>query len=638
MTLKTNRIIAATIFVACLFAGTTLVGQTPQSPDFPPRRDLNGTLRLVTPTIREDPHRAIRVLKSLEKDYPANSEVLNLLGDAYQVLGEVDSAIAAYSRGIAVNPADPRAGASLGTLYIQKGEREKGESVFRDLVAKSRPSLNAYRTIGSTLSAGGFNDMALRMYEEGRRENNNHYIFTLDIAQLQKNMGDFEASLDEYLSLIDTSPKQFPLARDRILELFQDPRADRDALIGRLAAAAAPGAHGREPVLNVLALAYLRQGMLENALEVALDAESAGGSDGKVLFGLAEQTVAEYRRQRPPEKARYFDMSLRALETFVDSHPKAPEVPRAKMLLVDLLVDVATGRMERPKGLDLETAAAKAIEALDWLIETFPGTDNAEEAYLKKGDVVLRVNKEPEQAAEIYRQGLALARYRPVQFAERLGRLYLVMGDYQNAQGYFTRLINDRDQQLRETGVYYTGLLLGYEGKYEAARDTLTALAEGNPSSAFTNDAIEFAWAIEEGLQGDQKILERYIHALKCEVAEDTSGALVSLTDITSLPAETPLRSRALFRSGELCEGSGKYNEALAAFETFARDYPTDVHVPDAHHRMGHVYEDGLNNDTIALKTYEDILLSYPHYIFLDDVREDVNRVRSKVEAHGGSS
>lgn len=638
MKLSPTRTTAASIIAACLLAWTALHGQTPRPQEFPPRRDLSGALRLVSPTIRDDPHRAIRVLKTLEREYPGNSEVLNLLGDTYQVLGEVDSAIAAYARGLSVNPTDPRAGASLGTLYIQKGERERGEAVFRDLVSRSRPSINAYRTIGSALSAAGFNDLALRMYDEGRRENENHYILTLDIAQLQRTVGDFDASLAEYLSLIENSPKQFPLARDRILELLRDPRADREALIGRLAGAAGPGRPGREAVLNVLSLAYLQAGMLENALEAALDAESAGASDGRVLIGLAEKTVAEYGRQKAPEKSRYFDMALRALEAFIESHANAPEVPRAKLLLVDLLVDIASGRVERPRSIGLETATVKAIEVLDWLIATFPASENAEDAYLKKGDVVLHVKKAPEEAAEIYRQGLSTARFRPVVFAERLGRLYLVMGDHRNAQGYFTRLINDRDEQLREAGVYYTGLLLSFENEYESARDTLTALAEANPSSSFTNDAIELAWTIEEGLQGDQKVLERYVNALRCEVAEDTTGALDSLSEIASRPADTPLRSRALFRSGELCEGSGRFDEAIAAFETFIRDYPTDIRVPDAHHRIGHVYEEGFGNDSLALRKYEDILLSYPRYIFLDDVREDVNRVRSRTEAHEGSS
>ena len=202
-----------------------------------PHRDLAGRLRVAAAIVRENPQSAVQMLRGLDREYPRNSEVLGYLGDAYQVMGEIDSALAVYGRALSANPADARAGASLGTLYVQKGEREKGEQIFRGVIARSQPSLSAYRAIGSTLAAAGFNDLALRWYDEGRGANNGHYIFTLDIAQLHRQMGDFEKSLDEYLRLIETTPQQVPLAQDRILELLRDPRADDKTLLGRLAAA-----------------------------------------------------------------------------------------------------------------------------------------------------------------------------------------------------------------------------------------------------------------------------------------------------------------------------------------------------------------------------------------------------------------
>lgn len=609
-----------------------------------PRRDLATRLRAIAPIVREDPLRAVQMLQGLDREYPRNSEVLSYLGDAYQVMGEIDSAAVVYGRSLAANPADARAGASLGTLYVQKGEREKGEEVFRGVIARSQPSLAAYRTIGATLAAAGFNDLALRMYEEGRGANNGHYIFTVDIAQLHRQLGDFEKSLDEYLRLIETTPQQAALAQDRILELLRDPRAEDEVLLGRLASASSAAIETASPnsavIARVLAMSYLENGMIENALEAALESEKTGGSDGKVLFALAEKTAIEYRRQPPASRAKYFDMALRAYGAFIDGHPKAPEVPRAKLALADLLTDLASGRVEKRPGTEYQAAAAKAIEALDWMIARFPGSDHAEEAYLKKGDIVFRIEKDPQAALAIYQEGLSKARFRPAAFAQRLGRIYLVLGDYQNAEGYFTRLVNDREPELHDTGIYYAGLLLGIRGQYEAARDTLTSLAEGNPASPMTNDAIGLAWAIEEGLQGDQKNLAGYIAALRCEVAEDTTGAIDALRPIVAESADTPLRSRALLRTGELLSESGRFDEAIAAFETFVRDYPTDVRIADAHHAIARVYELGYGDREHALEKYEDILLTYPHYIYLDDVREDVTRLRNQIQmgAQGGSS
>jgi tetratricopeptide (TPR) repeat protein len=155
------------------------------------------------------------------------------------------------------------------------------------------------------------------------------------------------------------------------------------------------------------------------------------------------------------------------------------------------------------------------------------------------------------------------------------------------------------------------------------------SLAEGNPASQFANDAIQLAWVIEEGLQGDQKVLDSYIDALEFEVADDTTAAVKELASIVAKPAHTPLRSRALFRIGELYQASGALDEAMKTYDAFVREYPTDIRVPDAQRRMGQVYEHGYGNTDLALKKYEDILLTYPHYIFLDEVREDVTRLRA---------
>jgi tetratricopeptide (TPR) repeat protein len=286
--------------------------------------------------------------------------------------------------------------------------------------------------------------------------------------------------------------------------------------------------------------------------------------------------------------------------------------------------------VDAQSSLALETATEKAIEALDWVIASYPGTDHMEEAYLKKGDVVFRVKRQPDEALEIYKLGLSRAKFYPTAFAERLGRLYLVTGDYDNAQAYFSRLIGQPSEELREAGVFYTGFLLSVKGEYQTARDTLVSLAEGNPASQFTNDAIQLSWVIEEGLQGEKKILDHYISGLRFEVADDTTAAIEEYSAILAYEIETPMRARALFRTGELYQGAGPPDRALNAFESFVRDYPADTRVPDAHRRIGQIYERDLGNVELALAKYEDILLTYPHYIFLDEVRADVIRLREQ--------
>jgi tetratricopeptide (TPR) repeat protein len=513
-------------------------------------------------------------------------------------------------------------------IFVQRKEEDQAQEVFRELLSRTEHGVNTYRTIGSTLSRHGYFDLALRYYEEGRRRNNNNYILTLDLAYLYKTMGNYEESLAEYLFLIETAPRQHRLARTKILELVREPNADQAAMLTMLEESARQKAPYRGQVLAVLATAYLERGFLESALEAALQAEEKGGANGDVLFRLADQTLKEYERLPDTEKPAYFDLALRSLEAYLDGYPASAHVPRAKLMLIDLLVDLASGRVQGGPDMEIDAAVEKSLEALDWLIESFPGTEHAEQAYLKKGDVVFRLQKDPQEALEIYKIGMRRARFYPTAFAERLGRVYLIIEEYDTARTHFATLIRSSSEELRETGIYYSGLMLGFQRQYETARDTLTGLAEENPSSQFTNDAIYVAWIIEEGLQGEQHVLHKYMGGLKAELAGDTTAVISGMREITKLPDDTPLRPRALIKLGEMYHGSGRYQLAIDIYEQFVLEYPHDQELPDVQRKIGLVYEHGYGNTELALKKYENILVAYPHYLFLDEVRADVTRLR----------
>ncbi len=48
---------------------------------------------------------------------------------------------------------------------------------------------------------------------------------------------------------------------------------------------------------------------------------------------------------------------------------------------------------------------------------------------------------------------------------------------------------------------------------------------------------------------------------------------------------------------------------------------------------MGGVYEQGLGDKEQALKRYEHVLMVYPKYVFLDEVRRDIVRLREPGKA-----
>lgn len=170
------------------------------------------------------------------------------------------------------------------------------------------------------------------------------------------------------------------------------------------------------------------------------------------------------------------------------------------------------------------------------------------------------------------------------------------------------------------------------QGEYESARDTLSVLAEFNPASRYTNDAIELAWVVEEALQFESAHIGTYASARQSEMLGDTTRVLAELRSIVDAPAHETLRPRALFWLGRTLYENGDLDGAIRRYRQFLEEYPGDPRGPDVQRAIAEVYEIGYEQYERALREYEVVLMTYPDYAFLDEVRKDVRRLRFIVE------
>ena len=74
---------------------------------------------------------------------------------------------------------------------------------------------------------------------------------------------------------------------------------------------------------------------------------------------------------------------------------------------------------------------------------------------------------------------------------------------------------------------------------------------------------------------------------------------------------------------------AGNYDGSIANLRRFLEDYPENDDCAGVQRAIGRTYEVGLGRYADALKEYEHVLVAYPDYAMLDDVRHDVERVRA---------
>ncbi len=590
---------------------------------------VSGDVLEASRVLAVNPPAGIALLHQLNARYPGRDDILSRLGYGMQVIGEADSAAYYYRAALDANPVNLEAGKALGSIYFSAGKEREAMQIFDSLLEANHYSVGSYKMIAGALRDLGRVDQAIFILEQGRSKSKKNSSLSLEIANYYKQAGNPKRAMDEYFAYASGDPRTYRFAREKMLEVLHDAGRDEAAIAAYLKTRADTGGAGGFAAADVLATYYLQKGQLESSLEMALRADNNPQGDGSSLLVLAEEATVRAATSPRGSRARYLDLALRSSEAYVKNHPGAAGLDRAMFALAGIYAEYGSGANASVLPADRPAYLERAVAQYAQVSERFGASDLGERAYIERGDVQLLKLKRPDAALNTYRAGAVNARRLGAEFAGRIASVYIGTGRTNDAETYLRSLSKAGNAELAQAGQYYTGLYLATQKKYELARDTLSSLAEGAPGSPFTNDAIQVAWVIEEGLMLQSPSLDDYMAMEKATMVGDTTAMVSSLKAITEREAHDPLRPRALHKLGLVLFDRGSYDAAIAALQTYLKDYPKNDECPTVTRDVGRVYEVGLGRYNDALQEYEKILLSYPDYAMLDDVRRDVQRVRS---------
>jgi tetratricopeptide (TPR) repeat protein len=130
---------------------------------------------------------------------------------------------------------------------------------------------------------------------------------------------------------------------------------------------------------------------------------------------------------------------------------------------------------------------------------------------------------------------------------------------------------------------------------------------------------------------GDES-LPVFMSARQAQMVGDTTTVVSRLEAIADGSVNDPLRPRAMYQLGQTLFASGDLDGSLARHNQFLKEYTQDPLRPEVQRAIAEVYEFGYEEYEKALREYEIVLMLYPNYVFLDEVREDVRRLRFIVE------
>jgi putative PEP-CTERM system TPR-repeat lipoprotein len=264
-----------------------------QVPNDPQANLLAGRAQLGYKRYRQANDHLQRAVKYLDK----GPDALFALGLSQLGLGEVDGGIANLEKAAALAPGDQGIGATLTTLYMQRGLADKALALARALVAQRPDSLPALNLLGSVQAARGDLDAARSTFEEALRRDPAFIPAILNLARTEAGAGQSEAASARLEALLAKHPDDARAMYE--IGVIAQRQGKLDAAIDWLRKAAAKQPDQPAPAL-ALVEALARAGQPAAALNAAKEAGLRHPEDLQVqaVMGQAYLSAGDPRAAR----------------------------------------------------------------------------------------------------------------------------------------------------------------------------------------------------------------------------------------------------------------------------------------------------------------------------------------------------
>ncbi len=137
---------------------------------------------------------AIQTLETYRRDHPLDADVCNLLGIAYDRVGDADKSLRMFEEFARLAPNRPEAFNNLGAAYLRAGNLDQAETAFRRSLALRPGAVDALYNLGALLNAQGKYSESKPLLEQAYRLEHSGAV-AYELAVAMAGMGDKKEAL-----------------------------------------------------------------------------------------------------------------------------------------------------------------------------------------------------------------------------------------------------------------------------------------------------------------------------------------------------------------------------------------------------------------------------------------------------------
>jgi len=525
---------------------------------------------------------AIAPLNEILAMYPRRYEETILLSRCYIDAGMFLEA-AEFLEGAKTRwPADFQVIKMLGTAYLEMGQREKAVSVWHSILSNDVISVARYLQVSMVEWRAGMFDQAIETLKEGRRVPKHYARLTAEIVRMERTRGNDRGAFIESLAGFEMA--EMP-DLGRAYGTISSFRA-AGSPPGLIAVVDSFAAHGKknEPFFSTLHAALLVEIDDYSAASHYLLQAGRAKVPEKDLYSFVLYLYSLGGKAGEPAFEGYLE---RTSSLFVRTYGDSPRAPRVLLEAAEH-AEIAARR----GGPGERKYAARAVSMADSTRSHKRGRAYAEKALLLKARVTLDHLRDPAAALRVVDSGA----WRHPNMAREAAAIRLealvLSGRWDEAMERFDALAASPDSSLAASGKYGRGMVLFYRGKFEEAAAALSELAAEAPWSKWANDALETAVLIRRAESEDPAVLASFASAMEAGGSGRYGEAADSLAAVAMRFPRSVLASEAFYESALLLDQAGRYDESVTMLEMIVEAYPLSRAAPRAVETLALVLED----------------------------------------------
>lgn len=570
---------------------------------------------------------AAKIYEELYQTDPVNSQYINGLYRVYNQLKNYAALVNILEEQIRRNPNDVAVYGMLGSTYYLMGSEEKAKEVWQKPFSSGNANPVFYRVVADYALERRAFDIAIELYEEGKKSSEDKVLYSYDLARLYSLTMQFEKAAQEYCFILSKEPAQLQTVEVRIFENISRPGA-LDATIKVLEDCAGKS---NLSFSYLLAKLFNEKKEYDKAYEIYLELDKAQSGQGRELYKFTQQLFAE----------KQYKLASDVYKKITELYPDSPIISLAKLgyarsleasLFEDYTKSLPLWKTYFTPHTFVSEDIEKVLSAFREIIGLYSRSEPAYESMLRTAVIKFYIQNEYDEAQKLLKtitKEAPLSKIAAEAYLES-GSIALIEGKINEAESNFSSVVklqNATDDEKNKANYKLARVNL-YRGNFDEARNYLAKVLT-NLRDNSANDAVELSLLLNPDLSDSSNLL---IFAQAEFLAEQKKfdEAAINYKKLSENPMLFMLKSISAVKYGEMLIAVDKYQEAVSVLENVSAEGVKNIYSDKAVYLLGKIHQYGLNNYSKAGEYYQKLLADYPKSIYAEDARAQLLLLQNK--------